>query len=374
MAKTKVEKVIKVAQAVKDKTSSKEPQTMEDLLKSTGYSLRGFKRGDVVEGTVVSIKPSEILIDVGYKSLGVVSEREVASIKDFLPDLKVGAKITVAIVSPESEMGQLILSIRRAGLEKKWLEAQTAKQKGQAVEVTVTDQTKSGLLADWEGLRGFIPASQLEQNVISLIGTKLQVQIIEVEKTNNRLVFSQRRIGTPAKTAAKKEALAQVKIGQAYDGDVTGLVPFGLFVKIKVGTLTIEGLVHISEIAWEKVASPGDYFKVGDKVKVLVISKEEALGKLNLSIKQLSVDPWQERVKKYVPEQQVAGKVTKMTAFGAFVELEKGVEGLVHISKLPVGAELKEKEKVTCVIEGIDFQKRKVSLGLILKEKPMGYK
>ena len=353
------------------KTKKSEPSTMEELLSQTGYQLRGYKRGDVVEGSVLSISPSEILIDIGFKSSGIVSEREMPLIKDLLPNLKIGDKITVQIVSPESEIGQIILSVKRAGMDKKWTQAKEALAKGEAVEVLGMEAGRAGLLVDWQGLRGFIPSSQLDQERTgAVIGAKIKVQVIEVERTGNRLVFSEKRVSSPEKLAKKQEALSKFKIGETYDGKVTGIVAFGIF----VGLDGVEGLVHISEMAWEKVQNPSDYFKTGDKVKVVVISKEETSGKLNLSIKQLTTDPWQELVKKYTVEQQVSGRVTKMTGFGVFVALEKGVDGLIHVSKLPVGVELKEKQSVTCVIEAIDFQKRKISLGLVLSEKPMGYK
>lgn len=348
-----------------------EPQTMEELLNTTGYKIRGFKRGETIEGTIVSITPSEILIDIGYKSLGVVSEREMGQIDNL--NLKVGDKLLVQIVSPESEAGQLILSVRRAGLEKKWQEIADKKGKNEAVEVTGLEVTRGGLLVDYQGLRGFIPASQLDPargGVQTGVRKTIKVLTIEVERVANRLVFSEKKVLEPGKIAQKAQALAKIKIGEVYEGKVSGLVPFGIFVSID----GLEGLVHISEIAWEKVTKPSDYFKIGDKVKVLVISKEESTGKLNLSVKQLSADPWQELVKKYSLEQEIKGKVTKISHFGAFIELEKGIEGLIHISKIPAGVELKEEEKVNCVIEGIDYQKRKISLALVLKEKPVGYR
>lgn len=369
--KKKKEKSKNDEEMLKPVQHDKEPQTMEELLSQTGYTLRGYKRGDVVSGTVISLSPSEILIDIGFKSSGIVSEREMPLIKDLLPNLKIGDKITVQIVSPESEIGQIILSVKRAGLDKKWKEAKEKLDKEETVEVLGLEAGRSGLLVDWQGLRGFIPASQLDaERIGAALGAKIKAQLIEVDRTANRLVFSEKRVSSPEKLAKKQLALSKFKIGETYEGKVTGIVAFGIF----VGLEGCEGLVHISEIAWEKVQNPNDYFKTGDKVKVMVISKEETSGKLNLSIKQLTKDPWQELVKKYTPEQQISGKVMKMTGFGAFVQIEKGVDGLIHISKLPAGMELKEKQTVTCVIEAIDFQKRKISLGLVLTEKPVGYK
>ncbi|MCL5095245.1 MAG: S1 RNA-binding domain-containing protein [Patescibacteria group bacterium] len=341
---------------------------MEELLNNTGYQLRGFKKGDTVTGKVISIKPSEILIDIGYKSLGIISEREIDLVAGLFPNLKVGDEILVQIVSPETDAGQIVLSIRRAGLDKKWQELLEKKEKGEAVEVSNLESARGGLLVDWQGVRGFLPASQLASALgQKSLGEKIRVIVLDIDKTTNRLVFSEKRAQGEKRNP---EALAKIKIAQTYKGTVSGIVPFGVFVNVE----GVEGLVHISEMAWEKVGNPSDYYKIGDKIKVLVISTNTLTGRLNLSVKQLTADPWQELVKKYNPEQQITGKVKKISSFGVFVELEKGIEGLIHISKIPPEVELKENEKITCVIEGIDYQKRKISLTLVLKEKPVGYR
>lgn len=350
---------------------------MEELLAATGHKLRGLKRGDTVEGKIVSIAPSEILIDIGYKSLGIVSEREMDLIGNLLPAIKVGDKILVQIISPESENGQIILSVRRVGMEKKWQELLGKKERGEPVEVNGVEVTRGGLLVDYQGLRGFIPASCLDPSrggVQSGVGKNLKAVVLEVDRATNRLVFSEKKALLPQKIAEKAQALAKIKIGEVYEGKVSGIVPFGIFVSISPPVGGLEGLVHISEIAWEKVANPSDYFKIGQIVRVLIISTDKETGRLNLSIKQLQPDPWQELVKKYSAEQEVSGRVTKLTSFGVFVELEKGLEGLIHISKIPPGVEPKVGEKVTCLIEGIEASKRKISLALVLKEKPVGYR
>lgn len=355
-----------------------EPQTMEELLASTGYKLRGFKKGDTVEGRIVSITPSEILIDIGFKSLGIVSEREMDLVGNLFPTLAVGDKILVQIVSPETEAGQVVLSVRRAGLEKKWQELLDKKEKSEPVEVNGVEVTRGGLLVDWQGLRGFIPSSQLDSGrggPQTGVGQKIKAIILEVDRPNNRLVFSEKGALLPQKIAEKSKALSKIKTSEVYEGTVSGIVPFGIFVSIGLPTGGgIEGLVHISEIAWEKVDNPADYLKFGDKVKVLVLSVDKISSKLNLSIKQLTPDPWQELIKKYSSDQEVSGQVSRVSSFGIFVKLEKGLEGLIHISKIPPDLELKLGEKVSCIIEGIDNQKRKISLALILKEKPVGYR
>ena len=187
---------------------------------------------------------------------------------------------------------------------------------------------------------------------------------------------AEREVSEAGILKAQEEALKKVKIGEIFDGVVTGVMTFGLFVKIetKEKDVFLEGLVHISEISWEKVDEPGQFFKENDKVKVKVLAVDEKSGKLNLSIKQLMTDPWQTIEEKYKPETKVSGKVVKLAPFGAFVNLEPGIEGLIHISKIPVEQSLDIGDSVNCYVESVDREHRRMSLGLVITEKPVGYK
>ena len=347
---------------------------MDELLAQTGYNIKGLKRGDLLEGKITYISPREISIDVGSKSEGIVSERDFTLISDLLKTLKVGEKVTAYVVSPEDESGHLILSLRKAGFDFKWKALTEAKEKGEIINVHGLEANKGGLIVDWENLRGFIPASQVDISYAGrpqdLVGQNIQVKVLEVEQKNNRLIFSQKLALSKEDEAKLKKKLAQIKIGETYEGAVVGITPFGVFVNVD----GVEGLVHISEIAWEKIFDPKDYFNVGDKVKVLVLEADEKTGRLNLSIKQLSTDPYEKLSKLYGQGKVVKGKIVNLTNFGAFVKLEEGVEGLIHVSKLPPEGEPKVGEEVECLIESIDSRKRKISLSLVLKEKPVGYK
>lgn len=361
------------------KSSSKikfqgQPQTMADLLTQTGYTLKGLKRGDLVEGVITSLAPHEILIDAGAKSEGLVSERDFNLISDLLKTLKVGDKVTAYVISPEDESGHIILSLRKAGLDYKWKTLLEAKEKGEIVTVRGLEVNRGGLIVDWQNLRGFIPASQIDISYINkpqeLIGQEIQVKILEIEQKNNRLIFSQKAALSKEDELKIKEKLSKIKIGETYEGVATGVTSFGVFVNID----GVEGLVHISEIAWEKINDPKEHFRLGDKVKVLVLETDKKTGRLNLSIKKLSPDPYEKLSKDYTQQKIIKGEITKLTSFGAFVRLEGSVEGLIHVSKIPPNRELKVGEEVECLIESIDSQKRKISLALVLKEKPVGYK
>lgn len=346
-----------------------EPQTMEELLSRTGYKIRGLKKGEVVEGVVSAVAPKEILIDLGAKSEGVISERDLTQDKDYLANLKVGQKVKVYVFIPENDHGQPVLSLRKAGWDYKWEKLTLAKEKEETVEVRALEFNRGGLLVDWQGIRGFAPASQLDPshlaNTQDLVGKILKVKILEVDPKLNRLILSEKQ--TPK---IDQEALRKIKKGEIYEGIVKGIAPFGIF----VGLDHLEGLVHISEIAWERVDDLGLYFKVGEKIKVLVLGIDKTSGKLSLSVRQLLPDPWQKVVEKYPPGKSVQCRVTKLTDFGVFVRLEEGIDGLIHVSKIPPEKTFAPGEEVRCLIESVDHKKRRISLDLVLKEKPMGYK
>ncbi len=355
----------------KSKVKNK-PVTMEELLAQTGYTIKTFKRGDVVEGTVTEVAGRTVFVDVGGKMEAVVAEGEYETSKDYLQALKPGDKITGVVVSPESDSGQIILSLRRAVEDSRWKALEKAHEKDEIIEVKVKETTRGGLLVETDGAYGFIPSSQLSREV----GDKqvLKVKIIEIDRAENRLVMSERAVSEAVEIEARKKALGIVKNGEIYDGVVTGLVPFGAFVEIKIKKDVLEGLVHISEISWEKVDDVSKVLKEGDKMKVMVIGLDEENGKLALSLKRLSGDPWQVMAAKYPVDSKHKGKVTKIAPYGVFVHLEKGIEGLIHASKMPAEATFVEGQEVDVFVESVDMDKRRLSLGVVLTEKPVGYK
>lgn len=359
----------------KSPNHSKEPQTMEELLAQTGYQLKGIKRGGFAEGTITYIGSKNLLIDVGGKTDGVLHEKEWDIIGDLISSLKVGSKVTCYVVLPENDKGQAVLSLKKSGFEFKWKKMEEKKKTGEAVSVRGREVNRGGLICETgENLMGFLPSSQMDTSHYGrgsdLINRFIQVKVIEADKKQNRLIFSERQVVGLEKKQAMADLLKEIKIGDSYEGKVTGIVPFGIFVEVN----GLSGLVHISEIAWERVNNPADYFKVGIKIKVMVLGIDEASGKLNLSVKQLLPDPWQELAKKYSLNQTVKGKISRISPFGAFVMLEPGVEGLIHISKIPPEKELAEGDEIECVIESIDDKKRRISLALVMKEKPIGYR
>lgn len=365
----------KTSKSSRPQTATKEPQTMEELLASMdgGFSL-GLKKGDTVEGKVVSVSSREVMVDIGRKSFGIVAEWELEQVKDFASHLNPGEQISAQVMNPENDVGYVVLSLRRTSSEHRWIQATALKESGEDIQVNVLEQTRGGLLVDWHGLRGFIPSTQLEGNLASnpgqLTGKPLTVKVLEVDKAVNRLVVSQRASVMGVTPSAQREKIKKIKSGDTVKGTVSGVAPFGIFVDIE----GIEGLVHISEIAWEKVENPATLYKVGNTVEVLVLDVQEAEGKLNLSIKRLTPDPWKNILDRYPIEATTSGKVVRQAPYGFFVQLEPGVEGLLHVSKITPGEEPKIGTEIDCVIEHIDPNTRKISLTFVPTAKPVGYR
>ena len=376
LKKTRSKKALKKVPV--KRSSKKQPQTMEGLLKQTKYQLRGWKLGDLIEGIVVEKTRGVLYLDIGGKSEGMVIDREMKAARDFIKGLKVGDKVVAFVTQPENDKGQTLLSLKRAAADYLWNQFEEKFKTNETVKVVGKEVNRGGLVVEAKGLQGFIPASQFgskwTDKISQLIGQQIEVKPIEINREKNRLIFSERKVSEAALLQSQEEAMKKIKVGEIFKGQITGVMPFGLFVKIKVEKVEVEGLVHISEISWQRVEDPKEFYRLGDKIKVKVLVVDKKIGKLNLSIKQLEPDPWQEVEKKYPVDTKVKGEIVRLAPFGAFVDLEQGIEGLIHISKIPAEKSLKVDDKVDCYVESIDKEGRRMSLGLVLKKKPVGYK
>ena len=359
--------------------STKQPQTMEKLLAQMGCELHGWRRGDVAEGIITEKTKRAIYLDIGGKSEAMVIDREMKAARDFIKGLKIGDKVQTIVTQPENDKGQTLLSLKRAAADQIWGEFEEKLKTGVSLKVKGKEVNRGGLVVEVKSLQGFIPAScfgaKLSGKVSELVDKILEVRVIEVDREKNRLIFSEKEVSEAGLLKAQQGALAKIKTGDVFKGQVTGVMPFGLFVKVQTkDKIPLEGLVHISEISWEKVEEPVKFHKEGDKVEVKVLAMDQKSGKLNLSLKQLMPDPWKKIKKKYKKENRVKGKVVRLAPFGAFVLLEPGIEGLIHISKIPAEKSIDIGDKVDCYVEMVDPENRRMSLGLVLKEKPVGYK
>ena len=302
--------------------------------------------------------------------------------------LKVGDKIEAYIQNPENDRGQILLSLKQTLLNKRWDYFDELIKSGEVVRVKGLEVNKGGIIVKVAGVRGFVPASQFGRSYLGhledLQNKSFDVKVIEVNRKNNRLIFSEKAVSEKSALAHQAEALKKVKPGDILTGVVSGIMPFGIFVradlpavapaKAGVNSLFLEGLVHISEISWEKVDNPANHYKVGDQVKVKVIGVDVTSTRLHLSVKQLLADPWMELAKKYTEGKKVKGQITRLAAYGAFVNLSSGVDGLIHISKIPADKEFKVGESIECFVEQVDPEHRRISLSLALIKKPVGYK
>lgn len=375
-------KVSKIKTSSASRVTFQSARTMDELLLRTGYQIKGFSRGDKVKGKVLDIGPKFIILDIGAKSEGVVTDREFEAVKHFVKNLSVGDEIEVQILSPE-EKGQIVLSIREAAEKYAWKILEDAVLASKEIDCRVESVAKGGLSVLVMGLNGYIPGSQLgsflTKNPSLSLDKTLKVKAIEVDREKNRIVLSEKAVSEAELLALQEEIVKKIKPGEKFRGKVVGIVSFGVFVQIEKDKVALDGLVHLSELSWQKVFSPEEVVKAGDEVDVVVIGRDSSTsrgagGRLSFSMKQAQEDPWKEIVKKYKKEDRVKGKVTKLGDFGAIIELEPGVEGLVHLSKIPAGISLKEGSSVDCFIEKVDQKSRKISLGLALKAKPVGYK
>jgi len=374
MATKKIVK--KKVKAVKDKVKKvSEPMTMEELLKGEGEKKVGLKKGQNVKGKITLIKNKAIFIDVGGKTDAVVLGKEFEFVKDYVSDLKVGDEIEVQIKQPENDKGQILVSMRGAASGYGWNYYLEKEKNGGEVTVFGKELNRGGIVVVAPfGFYGFIPGSQIggkyDLDPEKLLGKKIKTKVLEVDQFKNRLVFSERLVSEPDKVGEESEAIEGLKLGDNFEAEVVRVEPFGIFVRVEKpfaeSVLKLVGLVHISEISWEKVDNVSGMFKSKDKVKVVLVNKQD--GRLQFSIKRLKDDPWKNIETKYSKEKEFDGEVTKIASFGALVRLEPGIEGLVHVSKL-AGATLKDGEKVQVYIESIDVPKRKVSLGLVLSDK-----
>ncbi|HEY4161290.1 MAG TPA: S1 RNA-binding domain-containing protein [Candidatus Saccharimonadales bacterium] len=344
--------------------------TMDELL--AGSDVKQLETGDVIEGAIASVRKHQVWIDLGPRGVGVVMRREVGHGQN----LEEGAVVTVSVIDPEMDEGYALLSMRRAAKDRGWDEVQRIFDAGEIVEITPYDANRGGLLVELEGIRGFLPVSQLAaghyprvsgadkdeilQKLNQLTGKPIRVRVLDVSRKDNKLIFSE-------KEAVKDDMAARfatLKVSDVVEGVVTGVIDFGAFVNVD----GIEGLIHISEISWERVENPRDYVKVGETVKAKIIAIDK--DRLSLSLKQMSEDPWLKEVKAFNKGDIVEGKITRITPFGAFVQLSPSVEALVHVSEMGDDDhidpekifQLNEKKKFKVL--DIDTDARKISLSL----------
>ena len=355
-------------------------QTMESLLNEQELNVDLPQPGEIRTGMIASISHSQILVSIGAKSEGVISGRDLDQLSAEERDaLKVGQEVHVFVVNPEDANGNVVLSFKRAQEQLSWENADKLLESNGVIESKITGFNKGGLIVAVEGLRGFVPSSQVsalrrtqttgdtpEQRWQKMVGQPITVRVVEVDRERRRLILSERAASTESRQSLKERVLDELEQGQTYTGRVTSLANFGAFININGA----DGLVHLSELSWDHIEHPKEVLEVGQEIKVKVINVDRDKKRIGLSVRALQEDPWRSRVQKYSVGQLVEGVITRLTKFGAFARLEGDIEGLIHISEI---AEhriehpkevLKEGEVKSLRVIRIDADQHRIGLSL----------
>ncbi|HEY0392095.1 MAG TPA: 30S ribosomal protein S1 [Solirubrobacterales bacterium] len=298
-------------------------------------TMVSFEEGDVVKGKVVRIDKDEVLLDIGYKSEGVIPSHELSIRKSVNPadEVEPGEEVDALVLTKEDSDGRLVLSKKRARFEKAWRRIEAAAESGEPVEGNVIEVVKGGLILDL-GVRGFLPASLVDirrvHNLDEFMGQTLECKVIELNRSRNNVVLSRRAVLEEERKEVREQILGRLEPGQVVEGKISNIVDFGAFVDLD----GIDGLIHISELSWSHVNHPSEVVAIGDTVRIKVLDIDRDRQRISLGLKQTQEDPWQRVISAHRPGDVLGGTVTKVVAFGAFVEILPGVEGLVHISEL----------------------------------------
>lgn len=353
------------------KTQTNQP-LMEQLLQSKQPAA--IRKGVEVEAEILQSSKKGVIFDLGSKAHAVLGDRELKDATGYLPHLKVGTRVKVRIISEESKDGYPVVSMRAFFNDGKWEILRDKKEKEEEIEVVCGEYGKGGVFIEFMGIRGVIPKIQLTQDYINepekLTGQRIKVRVLEVDPAKNRLVVSQKASVLNISHKDLKVKFDKIKAGDKCRAMVLGFSEFGIFCEVE----GVEGLVHISEISWEKVTDVGPLVQVGKEIDVMVVEKNEEDLKLNLSIKRLANDPWDSIEEKYPKDREVDGEIVRHERYGYFVRLEPGIEGLIHSSKLNGTEQYEVGHKIKAFIERVNKQSRRLSLIPHQSEKPVMYR
>ena len=341
------------------------------LVPNYAATIKPFEEGDVVSGEVVRIDKDEVLVDIGYKSEGVIPAHELSIRRSVDPaeEVSLGEQVDALVLTKEDQEGRLILSKKRARFEKAWRKIEAAAETGEPVEGSVIEVVKGGLILDL-GVRGFLPASLVDirrvHNLEEFRGQTLECKVIELNRSRNNVVLSRRAVLEEERKEVREQILERLQPGQIVEGKISNIVDFGAFVDLE----GIDGLIHISELSWSHVNHPSEVLEIGQTVRVKVLDIDRDRQRISLGLKQTQEDPWQKVLNEYRQGDVLEGKVTKVVAFGAFIEIVPGVEGLVHISELaehhvetPGEVVTPGEPKWVRILE-IDEERRRISLSI----------
>ena len=352
--------------------------TMADLMAGYKKPLPSLSKGDILEGVITKLTPSEILVDINAKTEAVVMEKEKRLLRNLLTTLKVGDKVTVSVLNPESDEGYPVVSLRRFMGDSSWKQLENLQKTQTPLDATITEVTRGGyVVSTSSGTSGFLPNShtsfsaQEGEQTTELMGKKLSVYVLELSRSANKIIFSQKKVLTASDFS---KASTSLKKGNVISVVVTNVASFGVFASVLVGELKLDGLIHISEVSWEKITDLSGMFEVGAQLQVKVIGFDREGKRVDLSLKQMSADPFDTIAAKYPVEMQVSGKVTHVGSMGVAVELSEGVVGFIRKEKIPPTVTYTEGDSIKATVASIDKRKQRVILIPVLAVKPLGYR
>ncbi len=345
--------------------------TMAELLKKASATFVSPKKGAILPGTITKLTSSEILVDIGAKTEALVLEKDRENMRTILATLKVGDKVDVSVLNPESDFGNPVVSLRRYIDEKLWNKVSSLQKGKSQLDAIVLEETRGGFLVKTdEGITGFLPNSHTLGNLS--IGKSTKVSLLEFDRLAHKIIFSQKK---NVSTVEFENSTKNLKTDQKISATITSIAPFGIFVSIETSKDNFaEGFVHISEISWEKLETVPEDYKVGDKIEALILSFDKKSARINLSIKRLTADPYKEKLKEYTADKKVKGTVSKVLSSGVAVSLEDGIEGFIKKDKIPVGAKYEIGSSISATVTEVDEKNHRVLLSLYLAEKPIGYR
>jgi small subunit ribosomal protein S1 len=348
---------------------------MADLLKSAVKTpFVSPHKGQVIEGTVTKLNVKEILIDIGAKTEAVVLEKDRRLLRNLLNSLKVGDKVEVYVLNPESDFGNSVVSLRKFTDDKLWDKLAEFQKNKTVIKITVNESTKGGfLVSSSEGFSGFLPNSQISYASTGqdFLGKEIDAIILELSRQGQKIILSNKAIGG---TKDFDKEIKNLKIEQKISATISNITPFGIFTLIKGEEGNIEGFIHISEISWDKISQVPQDFKSGNELEAMIIGFDKKTSRANLSLKRLVKDPFSEKLEQFTQDKKVAGKVSKVLTTGVLVDLGDGIEGIIKKEKIPPTVKYEAGSEIEATVLEVDEKRHRVNLSPVLKEKPIGYR
>ena len=360
---------------VNTNSKSSKSTTMAELLASHKTTFVKVNKGEILLAVVTKLTSSEILVDIGAKTEAVVLEKDKRIMRSLLSSIKLGDKVTVAVLNPESDYGNPVVSLRRFNDDRVWKKLEELQKSKEPLEVMVDESTKGGfLISTKDGLSGFLPNSQtiFLENSQDLVGKTIKVLVIELNRVARKIIFSQK---ATVGSEDFEKAVKDLKIGQKIEATISNVAPFGIFLSVQLPEKkSVEGFVHISEVSWERIATIPDTFKAGEKLEAEILNFDKDSQRVNLSIKKLAKDPFEEKLKAYTNDQKVSGSVTKILSNGVLVNVGEGIEGFIKKDKIPPTISYNEGSPVNATVVEVDTRRHRLILVPVLTEKPIGYR